>query len=96
MPVVLLICSLNSGVTMKLLDGISPETRKSMLEIAANAAACGHDMTVFKAVKNAEGDANGYRAECRLCGQSAWIGEDSLMLMYSLLDDSKCPGKDAN
>ena len=86
---------LPNGVTMKLLDGISPETRTAMREIAANAAACGHDMTGFKPVKDAEGDANGHRAECRLCGQSVWVGEGGLMLMYSLLADV-CPGASRN
>jgi hypothetical protein len=60
---------------------------ESMLEIAVNAAAAGHDLSGFRSVNAIEGLPNGYEARCRKCGRTAWVGEDGLM--YSLLD-SEC------
>ena len=58
---------------------------ESMLEIAVNAAAAGHDLSGFRPVNATEGLPNGYEARCRKCGRTAWVGEGGLM--YSLLDD---------
>lgn len=69
------------------------EVRESMLEIAVNAAAAGHDLTGFEPVQDADGEPNGYQAHCNLCSMSAWVGDNGLH--YSLLADV-CPGKDAS
>ena len=61
----------------------------SMLEIAVNAAAGGHDLGGFETVGNAGGTINGYQAKCRLCGMTTWVGDNGLR--NSLLDDI-CPG----
>ena len=63
---------------------------ESMLEIAVNAAAAGHDLTGFEKVDAAVGLPDGYEARCRKCGRTAWVGDDGLM--YSLLDRDRCPG----
>ena len=59
---------------------------ESMLEIAVNAAAAGHDLSGFRPVNATEGLPNGYEARCRKCGRTAWVGEDGLQ--YSLLIDN--------
>ena len=46
---------------------------ESMLEIAVNAAAGGHNLTGFEAVEGPDG---GHQAECRRCGMTAWVGGD--------------------
>ena len=63
---------------------------QSMLEIAVNAAAAGHDLTGFERVDADVGLPDGYEARCRKCGKTAWVGDDGLM--YSLLDAKRCPG----
>ena len=57
----------------------------SMLEIAVNALAAGHDLSGFEPVQDQDGDPNGYQARCKRCGASVWVGDNGLM--YSLLDD---------
>ena len=42
---------------------------ESMLEIAVNAAAAGHDLTGFEPVDSTVGLPDGYEARCRGCGQ---------------------------
>ena len=63
---------------------------ESMLEIAVNAAAVGHDLGGFEKVDSTVGLPDGYEAKCRNCGQTAWVGEDGLT--YSLLNPERCPG----
>ena len=58
---------------------------ESMLEIAVNAAAAGHDLGGFDPVDDADGRPAGYQARCRGCGRTAWVGENGLT--YSLLED---------
>ena len=60
---------------------------ESMLEIAVNAAAAGHDLSGFEPVQDGDAKPNGYQAKCRKCGQTAWVGDSGLI--YSLLD-SEC------
>ena len=56
---------------------------ESMLEIAVNAAAAGHDLTGFEPVDATVGLPDGHEARCRDCDQTAWVGDGGLM--YSLL-----------
>ena len=63
---------------------------ESMLEIAVNAAADGHDLTGFEPVDAADGLPDRYEARCRKCGRTAWVGDDGLM--YSLLGDDCSEG----
>ena len=58
---------------------------ESMLEIAVNAAAAGHDLGGFEPVDDTDGRPAGYQARCRSCGRTAWAGEDGLK--YSLLGE---------
>jgi len=58
---------------------------ETMLQIAVNAAAAGHDLSGFEPVQDADGQPNGHQARCRNCQQSVWVGDNGLM--YSLLDD---------
>jgi hypothetical protein len=64
-------------------------TNESMLDIAAAAALGGHDLAGFEAVDHYDGNANGYKAKCRLCSLTAWVDDSGMM--YSLLADT-CPG----
>jgi hypothetical protein len=48
----------------------------TMLQIAVNAAAGNHDLTAFEPVDDDDGRSNGHQAQCRRCGQSAWVGEN--------------------
>ena len=66
---------------------------ESMLSIAVNAAAGGHDLSGFEPVVDADGQPNGHQATCRRCGLSAWVGDNGVI--YSLLDDV-CPGLAGN
>jgi hypothetical protein len=68
----------------------SPAANESMLEIAVNAAAAGHDLTGFEKVDEAVGLPEGYEARCRKCRKTAWVGEDGLT--FSLLNAERCPG----
>ena len=63
----------------------------SMLEVAVNAAAAGHDLTGFEKVDAAVGLPDGYEARCRKCGKTAWVGDDGLM--YSLLEERCMPNE---
>ena len=78
---------------MRLLGKYSTFARESMLSVAVNAAAAGHNLSGFQPVEDSDGRPDGYQARCELCGMTAWVGENSVH--YSLLDDV-CPGKDAN
>ena len=60
----------------------------SMLQIAINAAAAGHDLTGFQPVQDEDDNPNGYEARCRLCSMTAWVDDSGMM--YSLLADT-CP-----
>ena len=75
---------------MNLLGKLSAAARESMLEIAVNATAGGHDLSSFEAVDDSGG---GYQATCQRCGMSAWVGGGGLR--YSFLADV-CPGLGAN
>ena len=57
---------------------------EAMLEIAVNAVGGGHELGGFELTER-----NGFQAECRRCGMTAWVGVDGVM--YSLLGDS-CGG----
>ena len=61
----------------------APAANDSMLEIAVNAVAVGHDLTGFERVDATVGLPDGYEAKCRNCGKTAWVGDDGLI--YSLL-----------
>ena len=78
---------------MRLLGKYSASERTSMLEIAVNAAAAGHDLAGFEPVQDGDGRDSGHQAECRRCGQTAFVSKSGLH--YSLLDDA-CPGIGAN
>lgn len=62
----------------------------TMLEIAVNAAAAGHDLSGFESVDKVDGNSSGYQARCRNCSQTAWVAFSGLT--YSLLD-STCNGR---
>ena len=62
---------------------------ESMLEIAVNAAAAGHDLTGFRRVNAAVGMPDGYEARCRKCSRTAWVGDNGLV--HSLLGN-RCKG----
>jgi len=67
------------------------KANESMLQIAVNAAAAGHDLTGFEPVEDMDGNPNGYEAKCRHCGQTAWVYFSGMI--YSLLDDV-CPNRE--
>jgi hypothetical protein len=58
---------------------------ETMLEIAVNAAAGGHDLSGFELVGNSDGHKAGYQARCRNCDQIVWVGFSGMM--YSRLDN---------
>ena len=89
MPAGVLVCSLNGGVTMNLLGQFSTFAQESMLQIAVDAAAGGHDLSGFEPVQDADGQPNGFQATCKRCGLTAWVGDNGVQ--YSLLADV-CPG----
>jgi len=70
---------------------LGQKARSSMLEIAVNGAAGGHDLTGFEPVQDHDDRPNGYQARCRKCDLTAWV-DDSGMI-YSLLAH-KCPSED--
>jgi hypothetical protein len=58
---------------------------ETMLQIAVNAAAGGHDLTGFEMAANSGGHQAGYRAQCRNCDQTVLV--DFNGMIYSRLDD---------
>lgn len=60
------------------------DLRDAILEAQAVAALGGHDVGPFETVEN------GYRATCRQCGESAWVGQEG-QRQSDLAD--VCPGK---
>ena len=75
---------------MRLLGKYSTFAHESMLSVAVNAAAGGHDMSGFDPVQDADGQPNGHQARCRRCNLTAWVSDQGLQ--YSLLADV-CPGE---
>ena len=65
---------------------------ESMLAIAVDAAAAGHDLTGFEPVEDDHAVLRGYQAQCRRCGKTAWVGRQGVM--YSLLAEI-CPNSGA-
>jgi len=61
----------------------------SMMEVAVNAVGGNHDLSGFAVAEDSDGKADGYQAQCRRCGMTAWVSEDGLI--YSLLEEL-CPG----
>ena len=65
---------------------------ETMLEIAFNAAASGHDLSGFEMVANANRHQAGYLARCRHCDQIVWVGFSGIV--YSRLDvECKAPAR---
>jgi hypothetical protein len=62
------------------------DLREAILESQAVAALGGHDVGPFETAED------GYRATCRLCGESSWVGPKGQR--KSTLDDV-CPGRSA-
>ncbi len=67
---------------------VTAPAKESMLEIAVDAAAGGHDLGGFGLVVDHDGNPNGYQARCRKCKLTAWV--DFSGAMYNLLAD-RCP-----
>ncbi len=62
------------------LTTLSQDTKESILEIQVDADLAGHDLGPFETAEVLTG---GYEVRCRLCNQSAWVGDFGLI--YSLL-----------
>ena len=69
---------------------VTAPANESMLEIAVNAAAGGHDLGGFGLVHDHDNNPNGYQARCRKCDLTAWV--DFSGMMYNLLAD-ECPNE---
>ena len=69
---------------------VTAPAKESMLEIAVNAAAGGHDLGGFGLVHDHNNNPNGYQARCRKCDLTAWV--DFSGTMYNLLAD-ECPNE---